>query len=129
MHFGKPKRGPGGTAGGLLEFVAGLVMLLIGGFLFSNNVVVSSSWGWRIASFDGFTASLLVLLAGIGILFFNARLLLGWGLLVAGILMIVVGILNNLSLYFRSATLFETLFMLGLMAGGVGLIVRGLRAA
>ena len=43
-------------------------------------------------------------------------------------LIIVVGIVANLHLYFRPTSLFDTLMILGLMAGGIGLVARSLRA-
>jgi uncharacterized protein len=35
----------------------------------------------------------------------------------------------NLRIYFRTTSLFDTLVMLGLLAGGLGLIARSLRAS
>ena len=43
-------------------------------------------------------------------------------------LIILLGILTHLQISFRPATLFDTLIMLGLLAGGVGLVARSLRA-
>ena len=40
---------------------------------------------------------------------------------------IFVGILTNLDVYFRPTTLFNTLLMLVLLFGGVGLVARALR--
>ena len=63
-----------------------------------------------------------------GLLFFNGRSAIGWTLTVAGAVIIVVGIIANLQVYFRPASLFETLLMLVLLVGGIGLVFRSLRA-
>jgi hypothetical protein len=41
---------------------------------------------------------------------------------------IATGIITNLQVYFRPTSLFNTLLMLGLLAAGIGLVVRALRA-
>jgi hypothetical protein len=69
------------------------------------------------------------MLVGIGVLFFNGRSRIGWGLLAAGLLIILAGVIANLQIYFRPTSLFNTLIMLGLLAGGVGLVARSLRAS
>ena len=65
---------------------------------------------------------------GIGILFFDGRSLIGWVLTAAGALIILVGIIANLHVYFMPTSLFDTLLILGLLAGGLGLVARSLRA-
>ena len=64
---------------------------------------------------------------GIGFLFFDGKSLVGWILTGAGALIIVAGILVNLQIYFRPTSLYNTLLMLALLAGGLGLIARSLR--
>ena len=121
-------RGAGGTPGGLGLFFGGLAMVVAGGYLLLANVTVTSGY-WSLFGGNSFGLSLLPLLAGIGVLFFNGRSTLGWVLTGAGALIIVAGIVANLRIYFRPTSLFDTLIMLGLLAGGLGLIVRALRPA
>jgi hypothetical protein len=52
----------------------------------------------------------------------------GWALAAAGALIILAGIIANLGIYFRPTSLFDTLLILGLLAGGLGLVARSLRA-
>ena len=121
-------KGAGGTPGGVWTFFAGLVMVVVGGYLLLNQVTVHSGfWSW----FGGHTfgLTLLPLLVGVGFLFFDARSVAGWVLTALGALIIVAGIITNLQIYFQPTTLYNTLIMLGLVAGGLGLIVRSLRAA
>jgi hypothetical protein len=47
---------------------------------------------------------------------------------VLGALVILLGILTNLTIFFRPTSLFNTMIMLVLLAGGLGLIARSLRA-
>jgi hypothetical protein len=121
-----PVRGAGGTPGGLGSFFAGLAMVVAGGYLLLTHVVVTSGY-WGFWGPNTFGLSLFPLLVGIGVLFFNGRSAPGWLLTLAGALIIVVGVVANLRVYFQPATLFDTLLMLGLLAGGLGLIARALR--
>jgi uncharacterized protein len=125
-----PQRpGPGGTSGGTGEFVAGFLLMVAGGYLFLDSVHVTSHWGGLFGLGRGsFGLSLLPLLVGIGFLFFNGKSAGGWLLVAAGAIIIFVGVLSRLDIYFTRKSLFETLLMLGMLAGGVGLIVRSLRA-
>lgn len=121
------KRGAGGTPGGMGEFFAGLIMAGIGGYLLLNQVTVHTSF-WRMGGMaNSFGISLLPMLIGVAILFFSGKSVIGWVLTVGGFLFIVVGIIANMDIYFQRTTLFNTLVMLVLLAGGLGLIFRSLK--
>ena len=107
-------RGAGGTPGGISEFFLGLVMAIAGAYLIVNRVVVSSSF-WSIGGYNTFGLSLVPLIIGIGILFFNGKSVIGWLLLIVGIVIIFAGILMNLQIYFQSTSLFNTIVMLVLL--------------
>src|SRR5215470_7769635 len=93
----------GGTPGGLGDFLIGVAMACIGGYLLSNQVsVVGSYWSFYGASTFGIT--LIPMLIGVGMLFFNGRSVIGWLLTIAG-----------------------ALVMLILLVGGLGLIARAIR--
>jgi hypothetical protein len=125
---GMPKfKGAGGTPGGLAEFLIGLAMAAAGAYLLTNQVQVTSGY-WRLWGYSAFGLSLLPLIAGMGILFFNGRSIIGWLLTFAGAVIIFIGIIANLDIYFRQTSLFNTLIMLALFVGGIGLIARSLRA-
>jgi len=117
----------GGTPGGLGEFVLGFVMACIGGYLLSNQVSVVGSY-WSFWGANTFGVTLLPMLFGIGILFFSGRSLIGWLLTIAGALFIFAGVLANMHIYFRPTSLFNTMVMLVLLVGGIGLIARSLRS-
>ena len=119
-------RGAGGTPGGVGTFVIGATMIVAGGYLLLTRVTVASG-GWTLWGYNAFGLSLLPLLIGIGLLFFNGRSLAGWGLTAAGAVIIMAGILANMHIYFQSTSLFDTLVILTLLAGGIGLVARSVR--
>src|SRR5712692_2962006 len=117
---------PGGTSGGLGSFLLGFVMAVAGGYLFLHRVTV---WGssWRLFGTSGFGISLIPLLFGVFLLFTNGRSIAGWLLTIAGMVIIFAGVISHLDIFFVPTSLFETLVMLCLLVGGLGLIVRSLR--
>jgi hypothetical protein len=119
-------KGAGGTDGGVLQFLAGLAMAVAGGYMLTQQVTVTSGF-WAFFGDHTFGLSLLPLLVGIGVLFFDGKSMLGWLLTLAGAVIILAGILMNLRIYFERTSLFNTLVMLGLLAGGLGLVARSLR--
>ena len=125
MNNERKLRGAGGTPGGIGEFVIGLIMVIVGAYLITNQVVVVTGF-WSMWGYNAFGLSLIPLIFGIGILFFNGKSIIGWFLLAAGVIIIFTGILMNLHIYFERTSLFNTILMFVLLAGGIGLIVRGL---
>lgn len=121
-------RGAGGTDGGLILFFIGLIMAVAGGWLLANQVTVSGG-AWALWGYNSFGLSLLPFLVGTAILFFNGRSMLGWLLLIAGVVIVLAGILVNLRIYFQPTSLFNTLVMLALLFGGIGLLARALMPA
>lgn len=122
MEFDDLKR-PGGTSGGVIEFFVGLTMAISGGYMLISRVVVASGfWNW--GGYNTFGLSLIPLIFGIAFVFFNGRSIVGWILIFVSIVIIGSGILMNLQIYFQPTSLFNTVIMLILFAGGIGLIGR-----
>jgi len=119
-------RGAGGTAGGVGQFFLGLAMAVAGAYLITNQVTVSSGF-WGYFGPQTFGLTLLPLVFGIGLLFFDGKSVIGWVLTLGGAVVIFVGILVNLQIYFRPTSLYNTILMLVLLAGGIGLVARSLR--
>src|SRR5215213_10310476 len=105
-------RGAGGTSGGVGMFFGGLALVIAGGYLLLTRVSVVSD-GWHFYGYNAFGLSLFPLLIGIGVLFYNGRSIPGWLLTLGGSLIIVVGIIANLRIYYQPTSLFDTLMMLG----------------
>lgn len=125
---GKARFQPGGTPGGAGEFLAGLVMLAIGVYMVFNRVTVHTSfWHFFGGVQTSFGVTLLPLLIGIGALAWNGKSVLGWVLAAGGVLFIIVGVLMNLDVYFQPTSLWATIVMFALIAGGLGLFAKSLR--
>jgi len=121
-------RDVGGTSGGLGSFLVGLIMACVGGYLLTNQVVVTSSY-WNFYGMNSFGITLVPMLIGIAMLFWDGRSRIGWLLTIAGGLFILAGVIANLHIYFSPTSLFNTLVMLILLVGGLALIARAMREA
>jgi hypothetical protein len=118
----------GGTPGGLGYFVIGFAMACIGGYLIANQVTVVGSY-WSFFGANTFGITMIPMLFGVGMLFWSGRSVIGWTLLFAGTLFILAGVIANMHIFFRPSSLFDTLVMLILLVGGLGLIGRSVRAS
>ena len=76
---------------------------------------------------NSFGVTLIPMLFGVGILFYDATNVVGWILTIAGALFILGGVIANLHIYFQPASLFNTIVMLVLVVGCLGLIARTMR--
>ncbi len=119
--------GAGGTPGGIPMFLIGFMMAVAGGYLLTSQVTVTSGV-WALWGYNSFGLSLLPFIVGVLMLFFDGRSKVGWLLLVAGVVIILAGIVANLRIYFEPTSLFNTLTMLFLLAGGIGLLARSLKS-
>jgi hypothetical protein len=116
----------GGSPGGLGQFLLGFAMACVGGFLITHQVSVVGSY-WSFWGGSSFGITLLPMLFGVAILFWNGKSVIGWLLTVAGALFIFAGIIANMHIYFQPTSLFNTMVMLILLVGGLSLIARALR--
>lgn len=122
-------RDVGGTRGGLGMFIVGAAMLVGGLYLLFQQIDVHGGY-WRMGWGSGrsFGLTLLPLLAGIGVLFWDGSSRVGWALTGGGLLVIVLGIIVNMQIHWRQTTLWEALIILVLIAGGLGVMARSLKA-
>jgi hypothetical protein len=117
----------GGTPGGMRTFLLGLAMSIIGGYLLLQHVQVTGGYwyfGWMGGYGRSFGMTLIPLLFGVGILFFDGRSFIGRVLTAGGALIILAGIIMNLDIHFQQTSLYSLLVMLVLLVGGIGLVVR-----
>jgi hypothetical protein len=119
-------KGAGGTEGGVAQFLVGLAMAVGGAYLLTQRVTVTSGF-WGFFGGHTFGLSLLPLVVGAGALFYDGKSRIGWILTAGGALIVFLGILMNLRVYFEPTTLFDTLLMLILLTGGLGLVARSLK--
>src|ERR1044072_1258363 len=123
----RARRGAGGTPGGVGQFLLGLGLAVAGGYMLTERLTVTSGY-WSMWGHSAFGLALLPLVIGIGLLFYNGRSIAGWLLTFAGAGIILAGVTNNLPIYSHPTSLFGTIVMLVLLAGGIGLVARSLRA-
>ena len=120
-------RGAGGTPGGCGQFLIGLAMAVAGAYWMTSRVQVQTGF-WSFWGYNSFGLSLVPLILGILLVFWNGRSVLGWLLVFAGAVVVLAGILMNLQVYFQHTSLFELIVMLVLLFGGIGLLARSVRS-
>lgn len=82
----------------------------------------------------GFSASitggmlLIPFVFGTGMIFYNARNLVGWALAVGAVSAMIIGVLADLRFTLHDMTLFDLLTILVLSVGGLGLFLSSLRS-
>ena len=122
-------RDVGGTKGGLGMFLLGLVLMVVGGYLLMDRVTVHGGyWNWFGSNQSSFGVTLIPLLVGIGMLFYNGKSIIGWLLTGGGLAVMFAGIIANLQIHFYGTSLFNTMVMLVLIMAGLGLMFRSLRS-
>lgn len=122
--------GAGGTPGGIGEFVMGVLMACTGGYLVLNQISVGSRFFLPFfgTNQNAFGTVFLVFLLGICFVFYDGASKLGWLMCLAGLLATAYGVVANLEIYYRQTSAVAAFFMFGLIAAGVGLILKGLSA-
>jgi hypothetical protein len=115
----------GGTPGGIGHFLMGFGMACTGAYLLSHQVTVATGY-WNFYGSNSFGITLLPMMIGIGMLFFNGRNVIGWLLAIGGALFILGGVIANLHIYFQPTSLFNVIVMLVLLFGGLGLVARSM---
>ena len=97
-------RGAGGTSGGVGEFFLGLILAVVGGYLLLNQVQVTTSF-WNFGRYGGFGLTLLPLLIGVAMLFYDGKSIVGWALTGLGAAIILAGMpVVNLDIYFQQTS-------------------------
>jgi hypothetical protein len=125
--------GAGGSEGGVARFFMGLAMMVGGGYLFFDAIRVTNNFGMgrHFISYGNMNMTpgmtLIPLVFGIGIIFYNSKNYLGWGLFCASLIMLGFGVISSIKFRLRPMSAFELISMITLMIGGVGLFLSSLR--
>src|ERR1700688_4834173 len=90
----------GGTTGGFGKFLMGFIMTCAGGYLLTNQVRVVGSY-WSFYGGNTFGITLIPLMIGIGLLFWNGRSVIAWLLCVSGAVFVLAGVIANMHMYFQ----------------------------
>ena len=112
-------------------------MMCVGFYLLLQSIVVTQNFGWggglyHLPVFGNAVPVtggmiLIPLMAGVGMIFFNARNLIGWALAVGSLAALIAGVIASLQFTVRNLSLFDMIVMLVLCMGGTGLFLRSLR--
>ena len=114
-------------------------MMCIGGYIFLSKVMVSTgtfSTGFGFGSHlytlgGGFGVSggmiFIPFIAGVIMIFWNSKNILGWLLSGLSIIALIVGIIVNIRMTLAPMSAFEIMVLIVLMAGGAGLFFSSLR--
>ena len=127
-------RGAGGSDGGTGTFLIGLVMMIGGGYLLLNGIVVRPNFGMgaRVFGIGGVTITsgmvLIPFIFGVGMIFYNSRNWIGWILACGALIALIFGVIANMTLELARMSAFELIVILVLLVGGLGLFLRSLRA-
>ena len=129
------RRGAGGTEGGIGRFFIGFIMLVTGGYLFFDSIQVNSSFrsgfGYALATIAGFRITsgmvLMPFIFGIGMIFYNAKNILGWALAIGSLAMLGFGVITSLHFSFARMSAFTLISIFVLFFGGMGLFLSSLR--
>ena len=126
-------RGAGGSEGGLGRFLIGLAMMIGGGYLFLDSIMVVSGfrWGYGLYRFGGFqlTTGLLLIpfMFGIGFIFYQSKNPIGWILSGGSLLALVFGVIRSIQFNMVRMSAFNLLVILTLFFGGLGLFLSSLK--
>lgn len=126
--------GAGGTQGGTGSFLISVIMMIGGGYLLLENIVVQPVFGLGMVAFSvggiGVTTGMVLIpfMFGVGMIFYNARNWLGWLLAGGALTALVFGVLSNITLQFARISAFDLIVILVLLVGGIGLFLRSLRS-
>lgn len=125
-------RGAGGTDGGTVTFLLGLAMMVVGGYLLLNSIIVRPAFGMGMAAFrvggvPVTTGMILVPFAfGVALIFYRGASKFGWFLAIGSVLAMVGGVIANLTIQFAALSIFDILIIFLLFFGGLGLFLRSL---
>lgn len=126
-------RGAGGSDGGLGRFFIGLIMIIMGLYLFLDNLNVTQSFSMSmpLMNMGGFRLTtgyvLIPFIFGIGFIFYNAKSDLGWFLVIISLILLGIGVITSIHFKLNRMSAFELMMIIGLTVGGVGLFLSSLR--
>jgi hypothetical protein len=125
--------GAGGTEGGIGRFFIGLLMLIAGGYLFLQSVMVRSSFTLGYGIYTMYNVRLtsgvvmIPFMFGVGLIFYDAKNIPGWVLFIGSLALLVFGVISSIHFSFRSMTAFDLIVILVLLCGGLGMFLSSLR--
>ncbi len=131
-------RGAGGTQGGIGHFFIGVIMICTGGYMLLQSITIQTNFSFGMSIFRvpmmgpnyfNVTSGMIFIpfIFGIGLVFYNARNILGWILTIGPMAAMIFGVIANTRLQMKTMTAFELIVILVLFIGGIGLFLSSLR--
>lgn len=127
-------RGAGGSEGGTGSFLIGLIMMIGGGYLLLDGIVIRPNFGLGARAFGiggvSITSGMILIpfMFGVGMIFYNSKNWIGWILACGSMVALVFGVIANMTLQLDRMSAFDLIVILVLFVGGIGLFLRSLRA-
>lgn len=131
--------GAGGNSGGIGNFFIGLIMMCGGFYMLLNAIRVTSSFGlsgrlYGISAFGSnfsITGGIIMIpfMFGVGLIFFNAKNILGWILSLGSVTALIFGVISSVRFSMKTMSAFELIVILVLAIGGLGLFLRSLKSS
>lgn len=128
--------GAGGTRGGVGHFWLGLAMMCGGFYMLFKSIMVYSSFSmsYQLYGFNLFgrvmpiTSGMIMLpfIFGIGMVFFNAKNILGWILTIGSLVALLLGVIAAMHFSLASMSAFDLILILVMAFGGLGLFLKSL---
>lgn len=125
-------RGAGGSDGGLMSFLVGLVMMCSGFYMLLNAIVIRSRFGFGYSLYNvgGFSITsgmvMIPFIFGIGMIFYNSKNYFGWILAGGSLVALMFGVIASVNFSFQRMSAFDLIVILVLAFGGLGLFLRSL---
>lgn len=130
--------GAGGTNGGTGKFLIGFIMFCTGLYLFLTAISVNSGFSMSTKILDksmlggmniSLTSGMVIIpfMFGVGMIFYNAKNVIGWLLSIASLSALIFGIITTLNFSIKSMNAYELLTMIVLLVGGLGLFLSSLK--
>ena len=125
MSYYNKQEDPRGDVG---SYLLGFIMLIGGVYLLLTNIKISS--GYYLYNFGGSfqltTGNILIpFMLGIGMIFYNPKMYLGWIIAFGSLIALVFGVISNTHFSFARMSALDLIIILTLTVGGLGLILRG----
>lgn len=112
----------------LLYFLLGVILLCVGIYLVCRNTYIEAGWYlWRMGSMSISSGlSVIPVLVGIGMLFYNSKSFIAKLVLIVGIVILLISIIMSVHIRFRTVDLYTYILMFGSIFAGAGLLLRAL---
>ncbi len=111
------------------RFILGFILFVGGLYLLLQAIQVNFGFGYgnslyHIRGYNITSGYILILfMLGVGMLFFNGKNKLGWLITTGSLVALIFGVIANVRLSLQFLSAFDLILILGMLAGGLGLLL------